>query len=101
MIKYKTIASLIILFFAITSCNQDKIAELENQLSQAKSELEEARNKISEIQSYVNNMESAVSELRSEVDDFSYENWQYNVPDVDGATRNVESTLDDLKSVAY
>ncbi len=92
---------LFVLFsFALLSCNENRIKELENELSSRQSELEEAENKIADIQQHIGDLESAVSSLRSEVDDFSYENWKYNIPDVEDATSNVESELESLKSVA-
>ncbi len=97
-----------ILFIVITSCNQGRIKELENQVSELESqlsekqnELDEFDNKLSEIHGYIGDLESTISQLRSEVDDFSYEDWQYNVPDVEDATSNVESAFDDLQSNAY
>lgn len=91
----------ILILLLLTSCNQDRIEELENQLSEKQSELDEAEDTISEIQIHIDDLELAVSELRNEVDDFGYEEWKYNVPDVENATTNVETELEELKNVSY
>lgn len=42
-------------------------------------------------------METAIDDLNREIDDFSYEDWQDNIPDVERAANEVESALEDLK----
>ena len=46
-------------------------------------------------------LESVFNNLQSEVDDFYYEDWSYNVPDVESAAEDVKTTLDGLKYNAY
>ena len=103
---YIPIAVILVLSF-LTSCNQDKINELEqqlvetqNKLEETESMLEEAESKISDINDSIKEMESAVNDLRSEVNDFEDENWSYNVPDVENASSGVEMALENLKSTA-
>ena len=97
----------IILVTYVTGCYFDYFKERRSQLSLLELELEETRweleeceDKISDIKDCIDDLETAISDLRSEVDDFYYEDWRYNVPDVEEATSNVESAFRDLQSTA-
>jgi len=100
--KKRMLPIFIILFI---SCNQEQIDQLNSdlescqiELENCKSELEEAKNKLSNIEYKVSDLESEIKSLENEVDDFGYEDWQYNVWDVENATSNVVSALEDLKN---
>jgi len=41
-------------------------------------------------------LEFAISGLKKEIDDFSYEDWRYNVQDVRRAAYEIESIFEDL-----
>lgn len=96
--KQILIAKIFLAALFFTSCNQTKVEDLENQLSECQEDLENLQNKILAIQTQASHLESAVNELKGEVGDFSYENWRTNVPEVEYATENVENELNNLLS---
>lgn len=75
---FQILLILLLFFTFLTSCNQGRIDELEQQLLETQVELEEVESKISEIQDNIDDLETSISDLRSEVDDFDYEDWSYN-----------------------
>jgi chromosome segregation ATPase len=107
----------LILFLPLTGCNEDKLeslyeetvelrGELEEQydeleqtkeeLEEAREELDELRSKLSDIESHAYNLQSNVMNLLSEIDDFDYEDWRTNVPVVESAADDVESTMQSI-----
>ncbi len=69
-----------------------------NTIKELTEELSDAEDKIYDIHNEVNKLESSISELRSCVENFNYDNWRDVVPEVEDATRNIESEFEELKS---
>ena len=89
--------------FLIISCTNERVQELENKVSHLQKQLIAAEEKIGKfedqlevINSKIDNAESAVSNLESEVDDFYFEDWKYNVSDVESETENVRLAIEEI-----
>ena len=53
--------------------------------------------KISKLKKHTSELGDELGDLRSEVDDFTWENWQSNVWDVESEMSDVESVFDNLQ----
>ena len=51
-----------------------------------------------DLQDEYQNVESAMSALESEIDDFDYEDWRNNVPDVQNSAYDLESQISDFST---
>lgn len=79
------------------SGSEQRIAELEYRIAELQSQLESIQSKFDHVMNTFHEARFSFELLKSEVDDFSYENWRKNVPDVQDATSALEWALDDLE----
>ena len=77
MKKIMVMTALVLAAF-LCSCDGGCQHALQDKLDSVESELYDVQSKMSDL-------ESAISNLKSEIDDFYYENWRHNVPDVESA----------------
>ena len=68
-----------------------------SELEESRIKLENIKDELIDVEWAMKELERAVEYLRKEVDDFSYENWRYNVPNVEKAAYEVENYFDNLK----
>ncbi len=88
MKKIIAIISVISLVFTFLLCGCD-CRYYEERLDDIKDQLYEVRSQMDEL-------EFAISGLKKEIDDFSYEDWRYNVQDMRRAAYEIESIFEDL-----
>lgn len=84
------ICCLVLLSGCADSESQERIAELESKLESIQSEFDNVKSTYGDVQ-------SALGFLKNEVDDFAYEDWRVNVPEVEDATSRLELALNDLE----
>jgi chromosome segregation ATPase len=98
--KLKRILFILVIFSAVFLSGYfgNKVEDLEYELEETLNKLQNIEYEFYDVQSEMNYLETAIEELISEVNDFNYENWGDNVPEVEYATNNVESAFEDLKS---
>jgi chromosome segregation ATPase len=106
------IAPLMLFFLTFTACDTNKLealyeekVNLEEELESCQVDLEdmeerveELERKLSDIESLTYEVQSDYDDLESEVSDFSYKDWEYNVPDVQNATEELYYSIRELKS---
>jgi predicted nuclease with TOPRIM domain len=87
------------------SCNEGKLEELaeevmalEEELGSCRSEFEELEEKLEQLEELANRVESSYMDLESEVGDFGFEDWEYNVPDVQDATEELYYSIRNLRN---
>lgn len=118
---------ILVIAFAISGCNGDRVEELESQIDDLESELESVRSKLSDAESEVGTLGSAVDDLESQlegvrsklsdaeseagtlrgaVDDLvsavgelEYTDWRIVLPNVQSAAGDVESAARSVESL--
>ena len=107
--RYSTLAFTLIIF--LQSCSQSEIDSLKNEVYNLENEVSDIEYEMSELQDVYDNLTSTMYEielagdelewqiqnLRSEIDEFSWQDWETNVWDVDNQMYQVESALSDLQ----
>lgn len=76
------------------------IAEYEERISYLESQLSDAESATNDLLSTIDDLESAVSLAESEVEDFAYEDWRINVPEVEYAIEEIRIQITPLRSSA-
>ena len=87
-----------LLFIVLTAaflcgCGNERIEEFEYELEEAQNKLGNIESGFEDIQSKMRYLDSAIDEQKNEIDDFSYENWRDNIPEVEKCCRGCKVSI--------
>ena len=86
--------SSVILIITLSSCRD---TSLENRVSELEDQAYELESKISGIEYEFDDVLSAMRSLESEIDDFDYEDWKVNVPEVVDEFDDLKRAVSDVE----
>lgn len=103
--KQTTFLTYTIMAIMSISCNKDELKKLQSELDNViaeledcQYELEEAQDKISTIEDYSYKIHDEMEELSSEIEDFGWEDWRYNVWDVENEANDLRGAIEELRN---
>lgn len=89
------------------SSDEEYLSDAEGKISALESKLEAVQSELSDAESEIRTLKSAVDDLTGQIDRFDYDNWQDIVPnirssadDIERASCDVASSIDDAISAA-
>lgn len=87
-------ASLVAAVFMVGCCNSPGLLD---QVDELQSQVDGLESKLADIESEFDDVLSGMRYLESEIDDFDYEDWETNVPEVVDAFDDLRREVSDLE----